>query len=535
MASNENLYHKLLGLPEELDAPNYFQLLELNEGDASGPQVEEGYKKQIQKVQRYTNNPKYKEGALFLKGELRKARTALVDESRRSVYMRELMQSRTGEIREVIKPLLIKGYVVTEEYAYLAEVAKKTRVPESVVQQVIKQELEKKGIDPTQALVDAEAAGIKKGRSVMPGRSARRGASAPMTWEARFPILRRLHPSELFTVETAKALAMSPLWLLGVKRHQPQKGQGGKPVLLGGLVFNQPFIAAILLFCGIALMVWPFSNQDVLGWKAELESVTAQRDGRLKELDEEREKVAKLTKQVNKLKTGGGPSSEEVEQLQEALEKAREENKALASERDTLKGKITSLEKEIVDLKQSSGSGVQLTKDEYQKLLKAEIKVEALEAQLANLKDAGKLVAERDAAKAKAAELTTQVTNLTSKNKDLEAKLKAATGFKTNDALIDVLMYGAPGFKQAKPGTRVILARSQATGEAVGAKVLIQTEDEEDRKRLTVTDKIIAFRVSRIGELQLEKPGRMMAVIKKLSEGSTIRSRDRLFILKVPK
>lgn len=327
MGSNENLFHKLLGLPEKLESPNYFEMLEVFEGDVNGPQVEEQYKKQIQKVQRFTNNPKYKEAALFIKGELRKARGALIDETRRTEYGRELLQSRTQEIRTTIKPLLIKGYLVEQEYQYLSQEALRMRVPEAVIQQVIKQELEKKGIDPTQAIVESDGQ-VGKGRSVVsgPGPGAKKKHTAPKTLGARFRWIRYLHPSELFTVDTAMALATSPLWMLGLKRYPPRHGQ---PVA-GGLVFHAPFLAALILMTGIGFATIPYGGDlDLLGYKAEADFTRQQLAAREREMGEIVAAKVKAEDEVKRLKdrlaAGGGgsvdgPSSEEVAKLKTDLQ-----------------------------------------------------------------------------------------------------------------------------------------------------------------------------------------------------------------------
>ncbi len=63
------------------------------------------------------------------------------------------------------------GRPVEEEFKYLNQHAGRLGVPEAMVQQVLKQELEKKGIDPATALVEGDRRGRSFLRRFLPGSS----------------------------------------------------------------------------------------------------------------------------------------------------------------------------------------------------------------------------------------------------------------------------------------------------------------------------------------------------------------------------
>ena len=102
----ENRYHILLGLPEEIAHPDYYQLLGIRAGENGEAAIEEAFKKQMNSLQ-HLHSPKHKEFIEFLKGEVRKARKVLDDPKRRKEYDGEMSKDA------------ILGYAVSE-YSYEA-------------------------------------------------------------------------------------------------------------------------------------------------------------------------------------------------------------------------------------------------------------------------------------------------------------------------------------------------------------------------------------------------------------------------------
>lgn len=531
MASDENLYHKLLGLPEKLTEPTYFELFELQEGDATGPQVEEAYKKQIQKVQRFTNNPKYKEGALFIKGELRKARTALVDEGRRANYMRELLQKRTTGIRQVVRPLLIKGYIVDQEYQFLTSEAAKSRVPEAVVQQVVKQELEKKGIDPTTALVDSGGGvpggyGAKSVIKQQPGAPQRK--RGPMTLEARFPILRYVfEPSELFTAETGMAIVTFPLWLLGLKPSPPKPGQPQA----GGLVFHSPFVAACLLFLGIGALAIPYGEADVLGYKAELDYVRSEKAGIESQREAWASEKAKLERQIAKLKKSGdgsvgGADPEVVEELKQQVATLTQERDEARKEVESLKGELASAKDTVETLKDLiKGGGSGGGPDEA-----TEQQLKALKEENATLKQAKvKLEADLEAMQGSS---TTQVGKLREQVTALEQE-RDATRAKMNAKFSDYFGGAVrPIAVKVGPGDEMVVGKVKVGGHKAKEVSIDLTLDDG----LKPTDKLHVVRVTYIGQVAVDpkrlRPGKSTSwcvVTKTASEHDSVLTSDIVF------
>ncbi|MBN4055057.1 hypothetical protein JYT15_00960 [Acidimicrobium ferrooxidans] len=338
---SDNLYHKLLGLPENNDQPNYYGMLELTEGNIDATKVEEAYKKQIQKVQRFTNNPKYKDGALFVKGELRKARSTLVDEGRRMAYQREMMTQRAQQIRNILRPLLIKGYLVEEEFKYLNQHAGRLDVPEAMVQQVLKQELQKKGIDPATALVEGSGVPGKVSAKALPTGPQRKKKAVSMSLAARFTLFRD-------PLGTFIALCVWPLRMVGILKSPPKQ-----VVQQAGFFDYHPFVATSLFWIGLLALALPF---PFIRMTTTIGVQGRDKDRYINEIRDQQDKIKKLTK--------GGPAMRQ--QLDESRFKVQ-----------NLRHKIQSLTAEL------TGAGTKLLKAEGERN-KARIKIAKLEKQLKN-------------------------------------------------------------------------------------------------------------------------------------------------------
>ena len=87
----ENRFHELLGLPEEVNDPDYYQMLGIERTVTDAAAIEARFKEQMTRVQ-HIENPRHKEFIEFLKGELKRARAILTDDGRRKEYDAELAE-----------------------------------------------------------------------------------------------------------------------------------------------------------------------------------------------------------------------------------------------------------------------------------------------------------------------------------------------------------------------------------------------------------------------------------------------------------
>lgn len=124
----ENIYHKLLGVPSEIKAPNYYEMLGILPRNFTTDILQQNYKQQLQKLQRLGNNPKYKEAILFLKSELRKARSQLESVESRNKYDEILRQQKIAEISQKVSLFRIKGYIDHLELRYLQKIAAEEKI-----------------------------------------------------------------------------------------------------------------------------------------------------------------------------------------------------------------------------------------------------------------------------------------------------------------------------------------------------------------------------------------------------------------------
>lgn len=133
----ENPYSRLLGFPENLQDPDYYQLLGLPEGHLSKDEVEKAYRERIQKLQRVGNNPKYKEMVLYLRGELRSAQATLSNSLRKSEYDLLLLEGRAQQLEKELELLTIKGYLVNLEISYLKKRARELKISPARLQKML--------------------------------------------------------------------------------------------------------------------------------------------------------------------------------------------------------------------------------------------------------------------------------------------------------------------------------------------------------------------------------------------------------------
>ncbi|BBM82298.1 formylglycine-generating enzyme family protein [Candidatus Uabimicrobium amorphum] len=133
----ENIYHKLLGVSSEITAPNYYEILDIRPQNFTVEVLQQNYKQQLQKLQRLGNNPKYKEAILFLKSELRKARSQLENIESRNAYDAILQQKKIAELSQKIALFRIKGYIAPSEFRYLQKIAREEKIPQKQLSNLV--------------------------------------------------------------------------------------------------------------------------------------------------------------------------------------------------------------------------------------------------------------------------------------------------------------------------------------------------------------------------------------------------------------
>jgi hypothetical protein len=140
----ENRFHELLGLPEELSDPDYYQLLGVDRAQTDSATIESRFKEQMTRVQ-HIENPRHKEFVEYLKGELKRARAILTDGERRREYDAELAEDRADELRKILSHMLVDGKLSNvAEVSVLAE-GRTLGLDGAFIRKVVDEELEKAG------------------------------------------------------------------------------------------------------------------------------------------------------------------------------------------------------------------------------------------------------------------------------------------------------------------------------------------------------------------------------------------------------
>lgn len=140
----ENRFHELLGLPEDVTDPDYYQLLGVERSVTDASAIEAKFKAQMTRAQ-HIENPRHKEFVEFLKGELKRARGILTDAGRRAEYDRELTEERGEELRKILGHMLVEGTLSSiAEVSVFREGHNLGLTPE-FVKQVVDEELQKAG------------------------------------------------------------------------------------------------------------------------------------------------------------------------------------------------------------------------------------------------------------------------------------------------------------------------------------------------------------------------------------------------------
>ncbi|NUM37277.1 MAG: SUMF1/EgtB/PvdO family nonheme iron enzyme [Candidatus Brocadiae bacterium] len=134
----ENIYHYLLGVSPKIKDPNYYELLGIEENTQEIAKIEESYRGQIQKLQKFGNNPKYKETILFLKGELRKACHTLSNSTLRIEYDLVLSEEKVEILEKEIQLLYIKGNLHPLEIQYIQGRSREMKISPVRVEKILR-------------------------------------------------------------------------------------------------------------------------------------------------------------------------------------------------------------------------------------------------------------------------------------------------------------------------------------------------------------------------------------------------------------
>ncbi len=140
----ETRYHELLGLPPEIEDPDYYQLLVVERSVTDAPAIEARFKEQMTRLQKI-ENPRHKEFIEFLKGELKRARGVLTDPSRRAEYDQQVLLERGEELRKILSHMLVdKQLSASAETSVQAE-GRKLGIDPWAAKKIIEEEIQKAG------------------------------------------------------------------------------------------------------------------------------------------------------------------------------------------------------------------------------------------------------------------------------------------------------------------------------------------------------------------------------------------------------
>jgi hypothetical protein len=140
----ENRFHELLGLPEELSDPDYYQLLGVERSQTDTAAIEAKFKEQMTRLQ-HNENPRHKEFIEFLKGELKRARGILTDASRRKEYDQEVAEERADELRKILSHMLVDGKLSSVAEVSVLNEGRALGLEGAFIRRIVDEELQKAG------------------------------------------------------------------------------------------------------------------------------------------------------------------------------------------------------------------------------------------------------------------------------------------------------------------------------------------------------------------------------------------------------
>lgn len=163
-------YNELLGIPNAIRDPDLYQLLGFDRGEFDAAQVEDRYRERMSTLQGI-KSPKHKSFIEFLKGELRRARSVLVDDKQRQAYDLELLEERREQLTRILDIVLADGVLRTTEERRFQDMAAEVGLTPGEVEAVLSEELERRGAQRDSALGAVDRAAERE-QTEHPGRTA---------------------------------------------------------------------------------------------------------------------------------------------------------------------------------------------------------------------------------------------------------------------------------------------------------------------------------------------------------------------------
>ena len=140
----ETRYQELLGLPVELEDPDYYQLLAMERSLTDAAAIEARFKEQMTRLQKI-ENPRHKEFIEYLKGELKRARGVLTDAARRREYDQQLLLERGEELRKILAHMLVDKQLSTSAEQSVQSEGRNLGLDPWAVKKIIEEEIQKAG------------------------------------------------------------------------------------------------------------------------------------------------------------------------------------------------------------------------------------------------------------------------------------------------------------------------------------------------------------------------------------------------------
>ncbi|MBL4848307.1 MAG: hypothetical protein JKY65_22540 [Planctomycetes bacterium] len=144
MAERKTRYNELLGISNEIRDPDLYQLLGLERVGFDPAAVDAAYRVQMSCLQKI-RSPKHKSFIEFLKGELRRARTALTIVKRRAEYDAEVLEERREQLTMILDVVLADGIFSTMEEERIRTVAADVGLLPAETDRVLLEELQARG------------------------------------------------------------------------------------------------------------------------------------------------------------------------------------------------------------------------------------------------------------------------------------------------------------------------------------------------------------------------------------------------------
>jgi len=144
VAERKTRYNELLGIPNEIRDPDLYQLLGLSRAGFDPKAVDAAYRAQMSVLQKI-RSPKHKSFIEFLKGELRRARTALTTPKRRQEYDAELLEERREQLTMILDVVLADGVFSEMEEERIRAVASDVGLIPTEIELVLDEELKSRG------------------------------------------------------------------------------------------------------------------------------------------------------------------------------------------------------------------------------------------------------------------------------------------------------------------------------------------------------------------------------------------------------